>query len=78
MEFAYNQISSWAATKTNFAFVTGDLKDQKKYVFKTDQVEFHGPTSSLVLSHLCLLQGKELSDLMRNNVNVVYAAMLNK
>merc|ERR1711865_1355639 len=37
IEFKYKQISSWAATKTNFAFVTGDIKAQKKYVFKTDQ-----------------------------------------
>ena len=37
-EFKYKEVASWAATKTNFAFVTGDLKVQKKYVFKTDQV----------------------------------------
>ena len=33
-----NKISSWAATKTNFAFVVGDIHEQQKYVFRTEQV----------------------------------------
>merc|ERR1712086_301327 len=37
VEFKYKTIASWAATKTNFAFVCGDISEQKKYVFKTEQ-----------------------------------------
>merc|ERR1711918_17332 len=62
VEFRYNQLASWAATKTNFAFVVGDqddgvLKTQRKYVFKTDQ-------------------GQEISDMLRNRVNEVYGKLL--
>lgn len=38
LDFKYNKISSWAATKTNFAFVVGDIHEQQKYVFRTEQV----------------------------------------
>jgi len=48
LEFKYKEIASWASTKTNFAFLVGDLDAQKKYVFRTDQVPLQKKSESVV------------------------------